>query len=670
MEEPVLLPEEAQELKLPQETRDASENVVPDENLRMAINKEFGLINSTAYITQEQMETVTEVHASNYDIHSLEGMGYATNLTVLDLQRNPHIGSDLVYIKDLNKLEELYLTYSNVVSVEHLKGLTNLRRLGLGYNPFLYSIGSLSDLTKLEELFLRKTLVNDLSALKGKTSLTYLDAGETRIGNSTLKDVTPTLTELNTLMLDGTKVQGLDFLKNSTNDWTVLVLNDCQVTTEDLKNLENFTTLKELSLGFNQIDSVESLRNLKNLDYLWLGSNRIYDFSPLKELKSGIISAPGQSAVFIVDSKPFTSMVKDQDGNTIPLTPKYGEGGVDNGDGTYTYTGTGATFNFSASPVSGKVYVTDGFFIEATAGSHGTISPEGTVGVPTGADKTFTFTPDSGYEIDKILVDNVEEEISDSYTFTDVTEAHTVEVTFKEETTDHTITATAGENGSITPEGTVIVTHGSDQEFQITPDAGYKIKDVTVDGVSQGAPKILILQNVMGDQTVEATFEEDPVSVTSGGDQSMVEGSDTIEDIKLSGALEDFEGLWIDGTQLTQGTDYTAKSGSTIVTFASSYLKKLPKGTHNLEFHYTGDRVAKTTLMVTAKEENNGNGNGSGTTNNGFQGTSSGGSAGTVHGVNSKDGSANTGDHYPVAILLLAFLSMTVVVGLRKSQKN
>ncbi len=50
--------------------------------------------------------------------------------------------------------------------------------------------------------------------------------------------------------------------------------------------------------------------------------------------------------------------------------------------------------------------------------------------------------------------------------------------------TTHTITATAGAGGVISPEGTVSVKHGGSQTFTITPDDGYEIKDILVDGQS------------------------------------------------------------------------------------------------------------------------------------------------------------------------------------------
>jgi hypothetical protein len=72
--------------------------------------------------------------------------------------------------------------------------------------------------------------------------------------------------------------------------------------------------------------------------------------------------------------------------------------------------------------------------------------------------------------------------------------------------TNHTITATAGANGGISPSGAVAVTAGSNQSFTITPNSGYGVADVLVDGVSQGAVTSCSFTNVVADHTISASF--------------------------------------------------------------------------------------------------------------------------------------------------------------------
>ena len=70
----------------------------------------------------------------------------------------------------------------------------------------------------------------------------------------------------------------------------------------------------------------------------------------------------------------------------------------------------------------------------------------------------------------------------------------------------HTITATAGEGGSIDPSGTVQINDGKSKTFTITPDAGRFISDVKVDGNSVGTPTTYTFSKVTADHTIEATF--------------------------------------------------------------------------------------------------------------------------------------------------------------------
>ena len=159
--------------------------------------------------------------------------------------------------------------------------------------------------------------------------------------------------------------------------------------------------------------------------------------------------------------------------------------------------------------------------IEASAGSGGGIDPEGDVFVPDGGDQRFDFDPDRGYEIDRVRVDGDSERVRSSYTFEEVTENHTIRVTFTE--TDEggdddddddddggitylTITATAGEGGSISPDGRVQVAYDRNKSFIIQADQGYELADVLVDGRSVGAVGRYTFEKVHKNHTITAVF--------------------------------------------------------------------------------------------------------------------------------------------------------------------
>ncbi len=68
------------------------------------------------------------------------------------------------------------------------------------------------------------------------------------------------------------------------------------------------------------------------------------------------------------------------------------------------------------------------------------------------------------------------------------------------------ITSTAGTNGTITPLGVTNVDYGGDQNYTITPDLGYHIVDVLVDGNSQGAIDNYTFNNVTVSHTISVSF--------------------------------------------------------------------------------------------------------------------------------------------------------------------
>ncbi len=76
----------------------------------------------------------------------------------------------------------------------------------------------------------------------------------------------------------------------------------------------------------------------------------------------------------------------------------------------------------------------------------------------------------------------------------------------------HVITASASANGSITGVGATHVFHGATQVYTLTPNTGYYVSDLTVDGVSQGPRTSYTFTDVTSDHTVSATFAALPAS--------------------------------------------------------------------------------------------------------------------------------------------------------------
>jgi VCBS repeat-containing protein len=136
----------------------------------------------------------------------------------------------------------------------------------------------------------------------------------------------------------------------------------------------------------------------------------------------------------------------DEDTLTYSVGTQAGHGtAVVNADGSWTYTPavdyTG-TDSFTVSVSDGKggmatstvsLTTLNLFTITASAGEHGSISPIGETDVEEGTGITYTFIPDSGYKVDKVMIDGQElkKVKENSYIFADVTGNHTISVTFK-----------------------------------------------------------------------------------------------------------------------------------------------------------------------------------------------------------------------------------------------
>ena len=85
--------------------------------------------------------------------------------------------------------------------------------------------------------------------------------------------------------------------------------------------------------------------------------------------------------------------------------------------------------------------------------------------------------------------------------------------------TFYTINVTAGKGGTTSPSGSVRVREGGSLTLTITPDKGYVVSSVKIDGKSVGAVKSYTLTNVMGSHAITVTFRKagSPVSGDSGG---------------------------------------------------------------------------------------------------------------------------------------------------------
>ena len=123
----------------------------------------------------------------------------------------------------------------------------------------------------------------------------------------------------------------------------------------------------------------------------------------------------------------------------------------------------------------------------------------------------------------------------------------------------YTIKATAGAGGSISPSGSVSVREGRDQTFTITPDKGYAVSNVKIDGKSIGAVKSYTFENVRRNHAIEVIFMK-----ANGNPQTGV-----FVDVATGSYYEDAVD-WAVENGITKGTDDTHFSPDGICTRAQA----------------------------------------------------------------------------------------------------
>jgi hypothetical protein len=167
--------------------------------------------------------------------------------------------------------------------------------------------------------------------------------------------------------------------------------------------------------------------------------------------------------------------------------------------------------------------------ITASADPNGTISPSGDVTVNYGDNQAFTITPATGYHIADVLVDGSSVGPVSSYTFTNVTDNHTIAASFAIDT--FTVSASVpGGHGSVSP-ATQTVNYGGSASISITPGLGYHIATITDNGNPATIANPYLISNVTANHSVIVTFAINTFTVgasVSGGHGSVFPATQTV----------------------------------------------------------------------------------------------------------------------------------------------
>ena len=198
-------------------------------------------------------------------------------------------------------------------------------------------------------------------------------------------------------------------------------------------------------------------------------------------------------------------------GTAVTAVPNAGYHFTSWSDGVTTATRTDAAVTGAISVTAS--FAANTFTIQTSVVGSGQATPAGTQVVAFGSNSTIIFTPGAGKRVGNVLVDGVSLGPVLSYTFTSVRANHVLSVVF-DEAGRFTVVGNPTPLGSIAP-GQTFANAGDCQSVYITPDRGFHVTDVQINGISVGAVTEYRIASVKENVIVTATFAADDFKVTT-----------------------------------------------------------------------------------------------------------------------------------------------------------
>ena len=278
------------------------------------------------------------------------------------------------------------------------------------------------------------------------------------------------------------------------------------------------------------------------------------------------------------------------------------------GTNTYkaTFTPVDTTNYKTITDIDIEVDVKNTFnVITSVPGGNGTITPS-KIDVIEGSKVKITFTPNTGYMIDKVLVNGIEKTVTGNEIEITVDEEKTVEVSYKK--IPFTITVEEVTGATVNPDGTVTVGYGDNKDFTITANIGYKLVKVLVNDVEKALDgNTLKLKNITSNMKIKVVVEKIEYKVIEGAEQTYTIKEDTEARFRIDADYSLFNNkVYVDNV-LVDSSNYTSKSGSTIIVLNKEYVDTLAVGEHTLKVAFTDGGEAETTFTIARKAEDNNN---------------------------------------------------------------
>lgn len=245
---------------------------------------------------------------------------------------------------------------------------------------------------------------------------------------------------------------------------------------------------------------------------------------------------------------------------------------------------TGKTYGEAkVKMVSGGLTVTAEFklgvySIEWDAPTHGTIAVEsGKTQATYGEEVKFVFTPETGYEIKYLTINEEPVQWASDNTYTTTMGEYGLFVTVQFGLENETITVNAGEHGTIEhknkADDTQDYLYGDTSVVTVTPNEGFMIETITVDGKAIEVPEdkkggYSFEQLVEKDLNISATFTD--VHTISEFTDSVINEIKNAQDIKVKLAGDVTLGVTL---PLAKGTTEYDLDGHTITSTLNGMLR-------------------------------------------------------------------------------------------------
>ncbi len=252
-----------------------------------------------------------------------------------------------------------------------------------------------------------------------------------------------------------------------------------------------------------------------------------------------------------------------------------------------------------------------------------------------GSNATITFSPDSGYRIAIVMVNNTDVTSSVSnnrYTINNITANTTLSVVFEAiPITTYSLRITASGNGSAIYGGTTIrgttssftANEGSNATITFSPDSGYRIASVKVnntDVTSSVSNNRYTINNITANTVLSVSFEAIPIttyilSITSVGNGSVTYDGTSIRSKTSSFTVKEGSSVSI---SLIPDNGYRVKSvkenGTNVISYVSSNKYVISSITRNTTVEVEFEAIPPTTYTLSITASGNGSATYGGTT--------------------------------------------------------